>query len=243
MRRHCSTLIALSTLGFLAFVCGCGKSNDQGTQARPEAAKTGENRASDTNTPGPVTSSGEATPGSSAAEGQFAGAGQFTLAGAAKPTDLFERTAPKSHQTVVSSDGTVYEGEVKGGTPHGIGVMTDARGTREEGEWRDGQVYRARGTWVAWDGTKEEGVWNLDGSKSGGTIVWPDGHTYKGDWKSTPGNIDQPDGEGTMNWPDGRKYVGEFNDGLMEGRGTMTYPDRKIEEGVWKQGKFVGPAK
>lgn len=47
-------------------------------------------------------------------------------------------------------------------------------------------------------------------------------------------------GTGTMTWPDGRKYVGQFRDGKMDGTGKMTYPNGKIEEGLWREGKFMG---
>jgi hypothetical protein len=99
------------------------------------------------------------------------------------------------------------------------------------------------GTWVALDGTKEEGTWNNDGSQSGGTIRWIDGREYKGDWKLTDGLTDLPDGTGTMTWPDGRMYVGQFQDGKLNGTGKMTYPGGKVENGLWKRDKFAGAAK
>jgi hypothetical protein len=46
-----------------------------------------------------------------------------------------------------------------------------------------------------------------------------------------------------MTWPDGRKYVGEFREGRMDGRGVLSYPDGKVEDGLWKEGKFIGAAK
>ena len=45
-----------------------------------------------------------------------------------------------------------------------------------------------------------------------------------------------------MTWPDGRKFVGEFHNGTMDGFGKMTYPDGRVEDGSWKQGKFMGAA-
>jgi hypothetical protein len=87
------------------------------------------------------------------------------------------------------------------------------------------------------------GTWNLDGTKSGGTITWKDGQEYKGDWKIVDGADELPDGMGVMTWPDGRKYVGQFRNGTMDGTGKMTYPNGKVEEGVWKQDEFVGAGK
>jgi hypothetical protein len=47
-------------------------------------------------------------------------------------------------------------------------------------------------------------------------------------------------GQGTMIWPDGRKYVGDFLDGDMDGSGKRTYPNGMVEDGLWRQDKFVG---
>jgi len=38
-------------------------------------------------------------------------------------------------------------------------------------------------------------------------------------------------------------YVGQFKTGQMDGHGKMTYPDGKVEEGLWKDGKFLGAEK
>ncbi len=137
--------------------------------------------------------------------------------------------------------GTAYEGEVRDGKPEGEGTITAPNGTHQWGEFRNGLSYKLTGTWIAPDGTREEGIWNVDGTQSGGTITWKDGRVYKGDWKLMNGVPELPNGNGTMTWPDGRVYVGQFHDGKMDGRGKMTYPGGKIEEGLWKQDQFAGP--
>ena len=71
---------------------------------------------------------------------------------------------------------------------------------------------------VALNGTKEVGTWNVDGTKSGGTIHWTTGWTYVGDWWVTDGYAELP-----------------------HGRGVMTSPDGKVEDGLWQRGNFVGP--
>jgi len=43
-----------------------------------------------------------------------------------------------------------------------------------------------------------------------------------------------------MKWADGRVYEGEYTDDNRAGKEKMTYPDGKIEEGIWKDNKFVG---
>ncbi|HVM61208.1 MAG TPA: hypothetical protein VMV72_10110 [Verrucomicrobiae bacterium] len=135
--------------------------------------------------------------------------------------------------------GTTYEGEVRDGVPDGEGTMTSLGGTHQWGQFRNGLSYKLAGIWVGPDGTREEGVWNLDGAKSGGTIKYKDGRVYKGEWKLMDGVPERPNGSGTMTWPDGRVYVGEFRDGWMDGPGKMTYPDGKAEDGNWKAGQFV----
>jgi hypothetical protein len=138
--------------------------------------------------------------------------------------------------------GMAYEGEARDGKPDGQGTMTGSNGTHQWGEFRDGLSYKLTGTWVAADGTREDGSWNLDGTRSGGTIKWRDGRVYKGDWRLESRAPERPDGAGTMTWPDGRVYVGQFSDGKMDGPGRLTYPDGKVKEGFWKQGEFVNPA-
>jgi hypothetical protein len=139
-------------------------------------------------------------------------------------------------------DGTIYEGESRGGKANGQGIFTDPSGRHQEGEWRNGREYRVTGTLVFPDGTKEVGIWNRDGTPCGGTIIWTDGRQYKGGWKVLDGAPELPDGQGEMTWPDGRKYVGQFHDGTMDGPGKMTYPDGRFQDGLWKQDKFTGAA-
>jgi len=190
---------------------------------------------------------------SSAPEGRSAGAltnaaandsSALTLSGGATtPGEALQIGGTNTVQSLMAPDGTVYEGGVKNGRPDGFGTVTDARGTYQKGEWRNGALYRASGTCVFPDGTRETGTWNNDGTRSGGTIWFPDARIYKGDWVIVNGKADLPYGVGVMTWPDGRQYTGHFVDGKMDGVGKMTYPDGKIEDGQWKQDAFQGSAK
>jgi hypothetical protein len=140
---------------------------------------------------------------------------------------------------IIRTDGTRIEAEFdKNGKLVGKSLITNIRGMRIEEELRNGKLYR-KGIEVWPDGTKFEGIWDYAG-KSSGTITYPGGTQYKGDWKIVSGEPDLPDGEGAMTWSDGRKYIGEFRDGKMHGLGKMTYADGKVEEGVWKQDQFTG---
>jgi len=119
------------------------------------------------------------------------------------------------------ADGSTYTGQLK--------LMSD------------GLLHmHGHGVWTLLDGTRYDGKWNWDGSKSGGKILWKDGHEYTGEWKIVEGGLDLPDGEGTMKWPDGRNYSGDFRDGKMHGFGKMIYADGRTEEGAWRDDKFVG---
>ncbi len=64
-----------------------------------------------------------------------------------------------------------------------------------------------------------------------GTITWPDGEQYVGEWKD-----DKRHGQGTYTFANGDQYVGEFKEGLII-KGTLTYgnndffPDGTVYDG------------
>jgi hypothetical protein len=47
--------------------------------------------------------------------------------------------------------------------------------------------------------------------------------------------------QGTLTFPDGATYVGEWHDGFMNGQGTFTLADGVIKKGIWKDGDLVEP--
>ena len=51
---------------------------------------------------------------------------------------------------------------------------------------------------------------------------------------------DCENGKGTMTFPDGTKYVGDFKYGVREGQGTYTYSDGGNYTGEWKDNKRHG---
>jgi len=166
--------------------------------------------------------------------------------------------------TYTFANGNVEKGHFRHGELEGEGTNTLANGDVTKGQWRhdylytgqstttnpngtdliweyeDGRLVHSKGTCVCDDGTKYVGEWCYDGRRSGGTITWADGRTYKGQWRVIRGEQDPPEGDGEMAWPDGRKYVGDFRDGLCDGLGKMTCKDGKVLEGFWKKGEFVG---
>jgi len=245
-------------LPVVLLLCGCGRSGGSGTEDRSSGARDGV--ASTGAGAGAKGAESVAEVHSNVAvaltlsamdEAKYDGVGDVgTLSlptGTPAPATVEEAVAPvvgasaSKRGILLLTGGSTYEGEVADGRPSGQGTLTDANGTHQWGVWRDGNAYTLRGTWVAPDGTTEVGTWNLDGTPSGGTITWKDGRQYKGDWKLVEGAAELPDGMGEMNWPDGRKYVGQFHGGTMDGPGKMTYRDGNVEEGNWKQGRFLRP--
>jgi cell division septation protein DedD len=67
-----------------------------------------------------------------------------------------------------------------------------------------------------------------------GTMTFPDGRIYEGQWKDENRN-----GQGTMSFPDGGRLVGQWKDGRFSGHGTMIY-SFGIYEGQWKDGMKSG---
>jgi hypothetical protein len=132
----------------------------------------------------------------------------------------FKNGLPNGNVTHTWPDGGEYIGQVMSGLPHGHGTYKTPAGTNAQGEWRHGKPYTVSGMKILPDGTREVGVWNYAGTRSGGTITWKDGRRYEGDWKVVVGKSDLPDGHG-----------------------KMTYPDGKVEEGLWEDGKFMGSSK
>jgi hypothetical protein len=224
MKRLVCLVTMIFAVALLGLVGGCGKLNDQEPAAHPAPA-TAKDAGAPTNGEAGSTGAVRLAGGAAALEGELKAGGT------------------NAQQTIVSPDGTVYTGEVKDGKPEGWGTLTDARGTYQKGEWRNGAAYRISGTCVLADGTREEGTWNDDGTKCGGTIWFADKRIYKGDWVIVDGQPELPYGAGTMTWPDGRQYAGHFINGKLDGIGKMTYPDGRVEDGSWTQDAFVVPAK
>ena len=67
-----------------------------------------------------------------------------------------------------------------------------------------------------------------------GTITWPDGKKYVGEYKDGERN-----GQGTYTYPSGQKFVGEYKDGERNGQGTHTWPDGDKQVAVYKDGEVV----
>ena len=125
-----------------------------------------------------------------------------------------------------------------------------------EGEWSDNN-YNGKGkeTYNYADGTVTTYECEFkDGKKNGQgkqTIIYPEGnertsYTYEGEFAD---NKRSGQGKLTVIYSEGNKtksaiYEGEWSNGLFHGKGKLTYyladGTTKVEEGEWKEDKFVG---
>ena len=170
---------------------------------------------------------------------------------------------------MIWKDGGSYEGEWSSGMFTGKGTYISPSGIRNTGEWTDGWLkcddgssvsrygvffgavdslgpVEGYGKLIAWDGTEFEGQWSGIQFGGKGTITYPDGRKYAGEWGNI-GNAVVCHGQGTMRYPNGTVYAGEWIDNVLSGEGTAEYSDGSIYTGEWRsnfpygQGKIVGP--
>ena len=67
-----------------------------------------------------------------------------------------------------------------------------------------------------------------------GTFTGADGRKYIGQWKNH-----YQHGQGTYTYANGDKYVGEWKKGSRHGKGIFIHANGKVEEGIFKNNKFV----
>jgi hypothetical protein len=108
-----------------------------------------------------------------------------------------------------------YTGDIHYQEPNGYGRLIFTSGARKD------QVYE--GNFVS-------------GYITGrGTLTWPSGDKYVGEWKDNKEN-----GQGTMTWPSGSSYVGEYRDDVKNGRGVYTWSDGSKYNGEWRDNNMNG---
>ncbi len=171
----------------------------------------------------------------------------------------------KSNGTVTTGQikynaGSVYEGDLLDGTPHGHGTLTWPEGHVYKGDfvngkrsgkgsytWPNGDVYEGtfvdnsrtgKGKLTFANGTVYEGDF-VNGAFEGiGTYTWPSGASYKGDFING-----KRTGKGTLLYSNGESYTGDFVNGELTGKGVMTYKNGTVYEGDFINGKKVGQGK
>ena len=109
-----------------------------------------------------------------------------------------------------------YKGEISGGEPDGLGILTYENGTKYTGLFEDGKIKDGKGKYDFSNGDKYEG--------DIGTIK-----------PRRPGVLQ---GQGTYTWSNGDKYEGEFKDGKQHGQGEFVVDDlMESWSGEFKDGK------
>ena len=144
-----------------------------------------------------------------------------------------------------------YNGEIKYGKPHGLGITIFLNETKYMGEWKNGEKH-GQGKLIFPDGTKLSGEWQgnkpwnvkrfdtrdrindeyVDGikqvnNKKDGVLFFRKGKDNFG-WFET--------GDEKTDYI----YVGEIENGKPNGLGKFSYPSGYIYEGQYKEGKAHG---
>lgn len=154
------------------------------------------------------------------------------------------------------SDGTLYQGELKGSLFHGQGHLKHSGGYRISGEFKEGNVEGFatlvqgplcyEGQWInsCPEGQGKEklaGVYDYEGSfiqgrKSGRGVMKVVGRgEFDGFFKDNMFN-----GEGRFTWSNGKKYEGFWYNNRMHGKGKMTWPDGRKYFGRYNNNQKEG---
>ncbi|KAL9186417.1 hypothetical protein ACHAXT_005655 [Thalassiosira profunda] len=163
--------------------------------------------------------------------------------------------------SVPTSTTDFYEGEMKGGKPHGKGKLTWTTGYIYDGEWRDGER-DGWGKMTFAEGGEYEGEWILGVRDGVGTVKRASGDEFDGEWASgerhgtgmykyfASGNVYEGEwlrgkrhGKGTFRYAaSGDIFVGEWLEDKKHGWGELTDADGHCT-GEWKAGKMHGKGK
>ncbi|TVU03526.1 hypothetical protein EJB05_50922, partial [Eragrostis curvula] len=170
-----------------------------------------------------------------------------------------ESLGEPSHAEQLLPGGEFYQGDLRGGLPHGTGKFLWTDGSMYEGSWRRGRAWgrgkfswpsgatyegdlagghmHGHGTYIGEHGDTFGGTWAHGGLRHGrGTQAYANGDVYDGHWREG-----FPDGHGRYIWRDGHEYVGTWRAGEMHGRGgTVIWADGDRYDGAWEEGRPKG---
>lgn len=149
-----------------------------------------------------------------------------------------------------------YQGQWKGDTRHGHGVLKRTDGIRYEGNFVCDQAH-GRGKFEGPDGNSYDGQWDKAQMHGFGKYVDVENSTYEGEWA-----MNVKSGRGIEVYNDGARYEGEFLQGgkhgagiyrgtgveyeghyaddQMHGEGRYTWADGRAYSGQWKNGHMQG---
>ena len=130
--------------------------------------------------------------------------------------------------------GELYQGEMRDGAPHGVGLYHYASGDVFDGEFAHGK-WCGHGILQQASGAKYVGNFQ-DGAMHGrGVHRLPAGTVYEGDFAAG-----EREGEGVATMADGSRYEGGFRAGLFEGQGTLWHDDGAVYCGQFERGLKQG---
>ena len=151
-----------------------------------------------------------------------------------------------------------YEGGVVNGKRHGKGKIKWQESGSYEGYFVN-DLRTGIGTRVWSDGTYYEGEFLEDFVTGKGKKIFPDGFIMEGEFLKSnlhgkgkffdPGTGDTYEGDfnegdihgtGIYKWKNGDVFEGEWRNNKRHGKGKYTTAKGKIEEGIYKDGKYLG---
>jgi len=122
---------------------------------------------------------------------------------------------------MVLENGDEYEGALKDGVMHGLGVLTHVDGRVYKGDFVNGRKY-GTGISVFANGDKHVGGYVNDYMCGRGTFLFSDGHKYCGQME-----MDKFHGVGTVTYADGIVFHGTFFTGTKTS-GSYIFPSGEV---------------
>lgn len=133
-------------------------------------------------------------------------------------------------KTIEYQDGSVYEGRVQDGVPHGLGRYTSPNGEIQEGYFAAGELFH-KAKYIEESQSQSTGYSGerVNSKRHGqGTYIWKNGIKYTGEWING-----EMEGQGTLTWTNGNEYIGEMDNGYQHGQGTFTWTNGDKYIGGW----------
>jgi hypothetical protein len=158
---------------------------------------------------------------------------------------------------------SLYEGDWKNDTMHGVGNATYKDGRYYEGTFENNMSH-GLGTLLYSNGSKYDGTFENDNATGLGITTYNNGEIYKGDhvngiregkgeyhYKTSPfymmytGDYKNGlfDGHGELHLIDGTNYIGEFKDNKRHGNGKLVNAETGdvIKDGQWENDTYIVP--
>lgn len=127
-----------------------------------------------------------------------------------------------------------YEGDTKGGKPHGRGKMRFPSGGEYDGGFMDSYRH-GEGTYTHPNGYSYMGNWKKGKREGQGVEQWSSRQKYTGEFLN-----DFRHGQGTYEAVGGKKYTGSYQKGKAEGLGELRWADGRIYKGSFRNGLYHG---